>query len=34
MVARRRVEWTTAFLGSIKAGIVPIAINTLLKTAD
>lgn len=28
------IEFPTAFLGSIKAGIVPIAVNTLLKTAD
>jgi benzoate-CoA ligase len=27
-------DFPTAFLGSIKAGIVPVAVNTLLKTAD
>jgi benzoate-CoA ligase len=27
-------DFPTAFLGAIKAGIVPIAVNTLLKTAD
>jgi benzoate-CoA ligase len=28
------IDWPTAFLGAIKAGIVPIAINTLLTTKD
>jgi benzoate-CoA ligase len=28
------IDFPTAFLGSIKAGIVPVAVNTLLKTAD
>jgi benzoate-CoA ligase len=28
------IDWPTAFLGAIKAGIVPIAVNTLLTTAD
>ena len=28
------IDWPTAFLGAIKAGIVPIAANTLLTTAD
>jgi benzoate-CoA ligase len=28
------IDFPTAFLGAIKAGIVPIAVNTLLKTAD
>lgn len=28
------IDFPTVFLGSIKAGIVPIAVNTLLKTAD
>jgi len=28
------IDFPTAFLGSIKAGIVPIAVNTLLTTAD
>src|SRR4029453_18494755 len=28
------IDFPTAFLGSIKAGIVPIAVNTLLKTND
>ena len=28
------VDWPTAFLGAIKAGIVPIAVNTLLTTKD
>jgi benzoate-CoA ligase len=28
------IDWPTAFLGSIKAGIVPVAVNTLLTTAD
>lgn len=28
------IEWPVAFLGAIKAGIVPVAINTLLRTAD
>jgi len=28
------IDFPTAFLGCIKAGIVPIAVNTLLKTAD
>lgn len=28
------VDWPTAFLGAIKAGIVPIALNTLLTTKD
>lgn len=28
------IYWPTAFLGSIKAGIVPVAVNTLLTTAD
>ena len=28
------IDWPTAFLGAIKAGIVPIAVNTLLTTKD
>jgi benzoate-CoA ligase len=28
------IDWPTAFLGSIRAGIVPIAVNTLLTTKD
>ena len=28
------IDWPTVFLGAIKAGIVPIAVNTLLTTAD
>ena len=28
------IDWPTAFLGSIKAGIIPIAVNTLLTTKD
>ena len=28
------VDWPVAFLGAIKAGVVPIAVNTLLKTPD
>jgi benzoate-CoA ligase len=28
------IDFPTAFLGSIQAGIVPVAVNTLLKTAD
>jgi benzoate-CoA ligase len=28
------IDWPTAFLGSIKAGIVPVAVNTLLTAAD
>jgi benzoate-CoA ligase len=28
------IDFPTAFLGSIKAGIVPVAVNTLLKPAD
>src|SRR5262245_11487679 len=28
------VDWPTAFLGAIKAGIVPIAVNTLLTPKD
>jgi benzoate-CoA ligase len=28
------IDFPTAFLGSIKAGIVPVAVNTLLTTAD
>ena len=28
------IDWPTAFLGSIKAGVVPVAVNTLLTTAD
>ena len=28
------IDWPVAFLGSIKAGIVPIAVNTLLTTKD
>ncbi|MGE5283754.1 MAG: benzoate-CoA ligase family protein [Actinomycetota bacterium] len=28
------IDWPSAFLGAIKAGIVPIAVNTLLTTAD
>ncbi len=28
------VDWPTVFLGAIKAGIVPVAANTLLTTAD
>lgn len=28
------IDWPSVFLGAIKAGIVPIAINTLLRTSD
>ncbi|OGA14733.1 MAG: 4-hydroxybenzoate--CoA ligase [Betaproteobacteria bacterium RIFCSPLOWO2_02_FULL_66_14] len=28
------IDWPTAFLGAIKAGIIPIALNTLLTTKD
>jgi benzoate-CoA ligase len=28
------IDWPTAFLGAIKAGIIPIAVNTLLTTKD
>src|SRR5882672_9887273 len=28
------IDWPTAFLGSIKAGIIPIAVNTLLTAKD
>jgi benzoate-CoA ligase len=28
------IDWPAVFLGCIKAGIIPIAVNTLLKTAD
>src|ERR1700704_3105466 len=28
------IDWPTAFLGSIKAGIIPIAVNTLLTPKD
>jgi len=28
------VDWPAAFLGAIKAGIIPIAVNTLLTTKD
>ncbi len=28
------IDWPTAFLGTIKAGIVPVAVNTFLTTAD
>ena len=28
------IEFPTAFLGAIKAGVVPVAVNTLLKSAD
>lgn len=28
------IDWPTAFLGAIKAGIVPVAVNTLLTTND
>lgn len=28
------IDFPTAFLGSIKAGVIPIAVNTLLKTAE
>jgi benzoate-CoA ligase len=28
------IDWPVAFLGAIKAGIVPVAVNTLLTTAD
>ena len=28
------IDWPTAFLGSIKAGVIPIAANTLLTTPD
>jgi len=28
------IDWPVAFLGSIKAGIIPIAVNTLLTTKD
>jgi benzoate-CoA ligase len=28
------IDWPTAFLGSIKAGIIPVGVNTLLTTKD
>src|SRR5512132_3639556 len=28
------VDWPTVFLGAIKAGVTPIAVNTLLTTSD
>ena len=28
------IDWPVAFLGAIKAGIVPVAVNTLLTTKD
>jgi benzoate-CoA ligase len=28
------IDWPTVFLGAIKAGVVPVAVNTLLTTAD
>ncbi len=28
------IDWPTAFLGAIKAGVVPVAVNTLLTSAD
>lgn len=28
------IDWPTAFLGSIRAGLIPIAVNTLLTTKD
>ncbi len=28
------IDWPVAFLGAIKAGVVPVAANTLLTTAD
>ena len=28
------IDWPTAFLGSIKAGIIPVAVNTLLTSSD
>ena len=28
------IDWPTAFLGAIKAGVIPIAANTLLTTSD
>ena len=28
------IDWPTAFLGSIKAGIIPVAVNTLLTPSD
>jgi benzoate-CoA ligase len=28
------IDWPTAFLGSVKAGIIPVAVNTLLTTKD
>jgi benzoate-CoA ligase len=34
MVMLDTIDWPVAFLGAIKAGIVPIAVNTLLTTKD
>ena len=28
------IDWPVAFLGAIKAGVVPVAVNTLLKSQD
>ena len=28
------IDWPTAFLGAIRAGVVPVAVNTLLTTKD
>src|SRR6476659_5098514 len=33
-LAHDTVDWPVAFLGAIYAGIVPVAVNTLLTTAD
>lgn len=32
--AQHTIDWPVAFLGSIKAGVVPVAVNTLLKPQD
>ena len=34
MCLQDTIDFPTVFLGAIKAGIVPVAVNTLLKTAD
>jgi len=34
LLAHDTVDWPVAFLGAIYAGIVPVAVNTLLTTAD
>ena len=28
------IDWPTAFLGAIKAGVIPVAVNTLLTESD